>query len=372
MIFFQGGIKMKMKKKSTKVIAALCATSLCVTGGLTVAAADDPEFSWKSQGRIEFNNGTAQSDDDVIFDADDFNTIANNVIAGKQNIKNTLLNHECMEKWCTDKNINLTTDVPSFSDLNSMAKLLGDMECAGDVKVDGESYKAAVAKNEDKPKTTLKDAHYSSVDIDYNSIIDAAVKAQTGEKNPGSDEIDVSGSATKADVLIGKSFMSGNYGNVAQEGTMPEVTYDAMDGYTLRDSNGTKTEGVVTLDNIAITDGDLTADLEITKGYYNVDGKNKITADVETQSKSVTPGTSSQTVKASTGKILEKVTVSGDADLKSENIVKGVEIFGVTGTAENSSSITPSEGTVSDVVYGEFTFSKDAVKTITLGFKPSK
>ena len=51
------------------------------------------------------------------------------------------------------------------------------------------------------------------------------------------------------------------------------------------------------------------------------------------QSKTATPSASSQTIKPDTGyNGLSQVTVSGDANLKAENIAEGVSIFGVTGT----------------------------------------
>ena len=51
-----------------------------------------------------------------------------------------------------------------------------------------------------------------------------------------------------------------------------------------------------------------------------------------TEEKTVTPTTSQQTVSPSDGKHLAKVIVEGDADLRSENIKSGVNIFGVSGT----------------------------------------
>lgn len=53
------------------------------------------------------------------------------------------------------------------------------------------------------------------------------------------------------------------------------------------------------------------------------------------QSKTATPSTSTQYVKPSSGYDgLSQVTVYGDSDLTADNIMKGVNIFNVTGTAQ--------------------------------------
>lgn len=60
--------------------------------------------------------------------------------------------------------------------------------------------------------------------------------------------------------------------------------------------------------------------------------------DIKFQTKEVLPSDIDQTIIADDGYDgLEKVTVTGDSDLKAVNIRKGVEIFGVTGTLEESS-----------------------------------
>ena len=46
----------------------------------------------------------------------------------------------------------------------------------------------------------------------------------------------------------------------------------------------------------------------------------------------MTPSASQKIVTPSAGKYLSKVTVSGDADLKAENVRKGTNIFGTIGT----------------------------------------
>lgn len=82
------------------------------------------------------------------------------------------------------------------------------------------------------------------------------------------------------------------------------------------------------------------------------------------QTKTVTPKASSQTVKPDSGYDgLSQVTVNGDSDLKAANIAKGVNIFGVTGTAAK-------------VATGTFTQPQISLGwniTVTgLGFTPSK
>lgn len=63
------------------------------------------------------------------------------------------------------------------------------------------------------------------------------------------------------------------------------------------------------------------------------------------QSKTVSPSTSSQTVKPDTGYDgLSQVTVNGDANLVAENIKKDVTIFGKTGTYEGEGGSTVEMG----------------------------
>lgn len=72
-----------------------------------------------------------------------------------------------------------------------------------------------------------------------------------------------------------------------------------------------------------------------------------ITTEPVLQSKTVTPGASSQTVDADDGYDgLDEVTVTGDADLVAGNIKKDVEIFGVTGTFEGSATLEEKSVTI--------------------------
>ena len=104
--------------------------------------------------------------------------------------------------------------------------------------------------------------------------------------------------------------------------------------------------------------------IAVSSGYYT--GGNITVAAVPTQTKSVTPKSTSQDITPDSGKFLSKVTVTGDSNLVAGNIKSGVSIFGVSGTLEGDSS---GETVVDDVskaiISGTITeISDDNVETI--------
>ena len=58
-----------------------------------------------------------------------------------------------------------------------------------------------------------------------------------------------------------------------------------------------------------------------------------------TQEKTVTPTAAGLTVTQDSGKLLSQVTVAGDSDLVAGNIKKGVNVFGVNGSFDNSEGL---------------------------------
>lgn len=76
------------------------------------------------------------------------------------------------------------------------------------------------------------------------------------------------------------------------------------------------------------------------------------------ETKSVSPSMSQQNVTPSSGKLLSQVTVKGDNNLKAANIIEGVSIFGIQGTAKASAGVKSYLGlqdtqTFSNIANGE-------------------
>lgn len=97
------------------------------------------------------------------------------------------------------------------------------------------------------------------------------------------------------------------------------------------DGNSPRVE--VATPTIDVSEGGLiTATTEQEAGYVP-GGSKSATQQLPTQAaKTVTPGTTNQTAVASGRYTTGDVVVSGDANLKAENIAEGVSIFGVSGT----------------------------------------
>lgn len=92
--------------------------------------------------------------------------------------------------------------------------------------------------------------------------------------------------------------------------------------------------------------GLITATSEQAAGYVPGGTKSSTKQLTIQAGKTITPGTTAQTAVASGRYTTGAVTVAGDADLKSENIADGINIFGVTGTHSGLKEISGSIGSV--------------------------
>jgi hypothetical protein len=94
----------------------VCAIALSVTSFYTgYAVSGDSGTGYRSQGKIIFNNNTESTDDDVIFDAVDFQRIDNMVTSGKSSVRDALNEYG---------SVDLGTGLPTFDLLASTVNSL--------------------------------------------------------------------------------------------------------------------------------------------------------------------------------------------------------------------------------------------------------
>lgn len=109
--------------------------------------------------------------------------------------------------------------------------------------------------------------------------------------------------------------------------TVPAGYYPAQTSKSV--ATATQATPSVTVDS----GGKITASATQEAGYVTAGTKTATKQLTVQEAKTWTPGTSNQTL-ASGRYLTGTQTIKGDANLKAANIVKGVSIFGVTGTAE--------------------------------------
>lgn len=100
----------------------------------------------------------------------------------------------------------------------------------------------------------------------------------------------------------------------------------------------------------------------------------KVTGTIPSQAAAtITPGAAAKTAVAAGRYTSGAVTVAGDANLKAENIKKGVSVFGVSGSYEGPTGLVPAYltlktwdgGTRTDISMLYYDFDQQQYKTIT-------
>lgn len=142
-------------------------------------------------------------------------------------------------------------------------------------------------------------------------------------------------------------------GVVLPELTNPGTASNLLSSKQLIDTEGNIVEGTM-INNGAVTKtlNTSTTSYTIPEGYHDGTGKVSIT----TETKTATPTTSSQSITPTSGKVLSKVTVNGDANLIAENIKSGISIFGVDGSLSSGAQFAT--GTFTPVPASYLTYYK--------------
>lgn len=122
----------------------------------------------------------------------------------------------------------------------------------------------------------------------------------------------------------------------------PATAADLKNGKQLIDSNGNVLTGSMptptqATPSITVSSGGLITATSIQEAGYLAGGTKNATKQLTTQAgTTITPGTTQKTACASGRYTTGNIYVAGDSDLKAENIKAGVNIFGVTGSLQES------------------------------------
>lgn len=163
----------------------------------------------------------------------------------------------------------------------------------------------------------------------------------------------------------------------------PDTDYNGLSSVVVEGSTNLDPKNIMYGVKIFDYTGTATMDADA-KAYEIIKGKtayvygNKIAGTYEpptftTQKKSVTPSAAQQVIAPDSGYDgLSQVTVSGDANLTSENIKSGVSIFGITGTLATAASDNNAEAYVIDATNPTVSFkTSGTIKVYGYGYMTS-
>lgn len=324
-------------KKSNVITAIICAVTLSTVSFYTgVSAASSSSVSYKSQGKIVFDNNTDDTSDDVVFDASDFKTISDMVISGKKQIGTELNKYPSV-------NFNLSSSIPDFAELANAVDILTDDTTDTTSDKILKDYTAYVKGNKIKGSIPSKAAATYTPGRSDQTIA-------AGQYLGGAQTIKGDSNLQAANIVSGKTIFG-----VTGTATTESHRIESNKSVTISNTSGsiTPTSGNNAMAAVSYSVQGVDASKIVSgQSILGVSGNHTCTTCTQTHrtpqsSKTVTPTADGFTVTPDSGyNSMDQVVINGDSNLIAENIKDGVEIFGVTGSLNSSSSTTiPGIGT---------------------------
>lgn len=205
--------------------------------------------------------------------------------------------------------------------------------------------------------TTASDATFATINTNIGTVA-------TNKYNAGVSATK-KGTAGAAQVLTGYTFTNASFvganGTMANNGAVSK-SLDCGSSYTVP-AGYHDGKGKVTANSLASQTSATAAAGDVLSGKTAWVGGSKITGTITSKAAATyTPGTTAQTIAA--GQYLSGAqTIAGDTDLVAGNIVKGKEIFGVTGTFSTEAT---NPITAADILVGKIGFVNGSKVTGTM------
>ena len=341
-------------KKSNVITAIICAVTLSTVSFYTgVSAASSSSVSYKSQGKIVFDNNTDDTSDDVVFDASDFKTISDMVISGKKQIGTELNKYPSV-------NFNLSSSIPDFAELANAVDILTDDTTDTTSDKILKDYTAYVKGNKIKGTIPSKAAATYTPGRSDQTIA-------AGQYLSGVQTIKGDSNLQAANIISGTTIFG-----VTGNATVESHRIESNKSVTISNTSGsiTPTSGNNAMAAVSYSVQGVDAS-KIVSGQSILGVNGTATGESHTvqSSKSVSPNFSSGNVTVSPdspNNVMSNVVINKDSNLTPENIKEGVSIFGVTGSLNSSSS----SGNGNYNLYVVEFEPGSNYSTVTCGFRP--